>query len=175
MGSNRMYSHQYSVSDFGVELSQAPQWTPPAIQEFRVHHNSNSASLSLPFATPLKESGNPERLGSTSSRSGSSESELGSRLHFHTQPSNSSRCLFVSKPVYPLSLPIRSPARVASDIDQRSSSTSSSVDFSFSQASESLESEPRRLHNLSIDHRCRLCDRFLSQISMGLPSHCEER
>ncbi|KAK4779927.1 hypothetical protein SAY87_016033 [Trapa incisa] len=165
MRSNHLYNHQHPISDLGPELPRAPQWTPPAIQEIGCNHSSNSASLSLPFAAPKESSGNPERLGSTSLRSDSSESELGSRFHFQTQQNNSSRRLFLSKPVYPLSHPIRSPAQDASDVDQQLSSTSSSVDFSFAEASESLESEPCGLHNQSIDHRCGLCDRFLSQRS----------
>lgn len=119
----------------------------------------------MDFSIFQESSENPERLGFSLSLSDSSESELGSRFRFHTQRNNSSRCLFVSKPVYPLSLPTKSPARDASDIDQQLSSASSSGDFSFAEASEPLESETFGSHNLSYDHRCGLCDRFLSQRS----------
>lgn len=42
--SNHLYIHQDSVSDFGPEFSHATQWTPPAIQEIGIHHNSSGVS-----------------------------------------------------------------------------------------------------------------------------------
>ncbi|PKI36808.1 hypothetical protein CRG98_042757 [Punica granatum] len=125
------------------------------------------ASRSLSFEPAFEESpANRDSLASSSSRSDSSESEFGSRFRFPTQRNSSGRRFFVSKPVHPLSLPIQSPARDASDIDHRLSSASSSVDLSFTDASEPLESELcDGSRSSSNDQRCGLCGRFLMQRS----------
>ncbi|GMN41881.1 hypothetical protein TIFTF001_011100 [Ficus carica] len=186
---NQLYNHPYASDGAGIlmssssDLSQGPQWTPPAIQEIRVDDFESARrrgiALGPPSFRPTMEgtSENPDSGGSTSFRSDSSESEPKSRSSSHR--TFSSRRSFMSKPIHPLSFPRQtSPGEVsdfavaglpeydvAAQRDAHSwSSASSSLDFA--DVSEMFETEIcTRSCNPSDGLRCGLCERFLSQRS----------
>lgn len=128
-----------------------------------------------------------DNLGSFSSRSDSSESELTSRSRLATHHCNtSSPCFFISKPVHPLSFPLQSPAREESsdftaslDFDaatalhsdttyRLSSGTSSSLDYTdmseLQFEAETSGSRPCSLLSSDV-YKCGSCGRSLSQRS----------
>lgn len=191
---NHLYDLHYSASDgTGIflsspsDLSQGPQWTPPAIQEISLdnyetstrkdpHHSAVRVSL-----TPTKEgtSTNPNSGGSTSSVSESSESES-TKSHLSSQRNFSNLRSFISKPIHPMSFNDPTTTRGAFDPTvtdftefdsstplrdgQRWSSASSSQEFA--DVTESFEFEtPGRPQFHSDGFRCGLCERFLSQRS----------
>ncbi|XP_057448206.1 uncharacterized protein LOC130739810 [Lotus japonicus] len=191
---NQLYDLQYAASDgTGVflsspsDLSQGPQWTPPAIQEISIDdyetltrkgpHPSGLASFTC---TKEGTSKNPNRGGSMSSQSESSESESTTKSNLSFQRNFSNHRSFISKPIHPLSFPDITTTRDAFDPavttftefdtstplrdGQRWSSASSSQDFA--DVTESFELEtPSHPHIPSDGSRCRLCERFLSQRS----------
>ncbi|KAH7515969.1 hypothetical protein FEM48_Zijuj10G0084600 [Ziziphus jujuba var. spinosa] len=189
---NQLYNHHYSASDgagmflsSSSDLSQGPQWTPPAIQEISVEDFESATRRGVAFGLasfrPTME-GTSEYLdsgGSTSSHSESSESEPTVKSCTSSHCTFSSRRSFMSKPIHPLSLPTQTPPREESDLTaaglaefdaatqrdaHRWSSASSSIDFA--DVSESFESEIcSRSCNPSDGFRCGLCERFLSQRS----------
>ncbi|KAJ1423661.1 Zinc finger, RING-type [Sesbania bispinosa] len=192
---NHLYDLHYSASDgTGLllsspsDLSQGPQWTPPAIQEISVDdygtvtRKDPHPSLGRVSFTPMKEgtSKNPDSVGSVSSQSESSESESATKSRLFSQRNFSNHRSFISKPIHPLSFPDQTITRDAFDPvvttftefetstplgdGQRWSSASSSQDFA--DVTESFELEaPSRLHIPSDGFRCSLCERFLSQRS----------
>ncbi|BBG94258.1 RING/U-box superfamily protein, partial [Prunus dulcis] len=185
---NNLYNHHYSASDGAAlflssssDLSQGPQWTPPAIQE-----------ISIDDYETAKRRGNfrnSRHRGSSSSRSDSSESEPALKACLSSHHTLPSRRSFMSKPIHPLSFPAQTPPREASDLTlagftefdaatpqrdgHRWSSASSSIDFA--DVSESFEAEisGRPCNNMSDecleqttpktrknDPPCPLCARF---------------
>ncbi|XP_031248224.1 uncharacterized protein LOC116105993 isoform X2 [Pistacia vera] len=188
---NQLYRHQYSASDSAglflsspSDLSQAPQWTPPTIQEISIDNYEAPARRVLRQCsfTPTIEgmSANADSRGSTSSHSDSSESEPKAKSCVSSHRNFSSRLSFMSKPVYPLSFlaqpsvreTTNSAATLFLDYDAstpqreapRWSSASSSTDFA--DISEPIESESYgRSHIPSDGFKCGLCERFLSQRS----------
>ncbi|BAT99223.1 hypothetical protein LR48_Vigan06g108100 [Vigna angularis] len=195
---NHLYDLHYSASDgTGIllsspsDLSQGPQWTPPAIQEISIDNYGNSArkdphpSAGRVSFTPSKEgtSVNPNSGGSTSSLSESSESESATKSHLSCQRNFSNLRSFISKPIHPMSFNDLTTTRDAFDPavtdfteftefdtstplrdGQRWSSASSSQEFA--DVTESFELEmPGQPHFPSNGFRCGLCERFLSQRS----------
>ncbi|KAI4314142.1 hypothetical protein L6164_027078 [Bauhinia variegata] len=190
---NHLYDLHYSASDgTGIflsspsDLSQGPQWTPPAIQEISIDDyetpTRKGPSLGgISFATTKEgTSENPDSGGSTSSRSDSSESESTTKSRLSFQRNFSGRRSFISKPIHPLSFPDLTPTREAfnptvagfPELDvatplrdaQRWSSANSSLDFA--DVSESFELETSARSYIPSDgFRCSLCERFLSQRS----------
>ncbi|PON54135.1 43kDa postsynaptic protein [Parasponia andersonii] len=187
---SQLYNHPSASDGAGMflssssDLSQGPQWTPPAIQEIRVDDFESAGRRGMALGPssfrPTMEgtSENPDSGGSTSFRSDSSESEPKSRSSSHC--TFSSRRSFMSKPIHPLSFPRQTPPGEVSDFTvaglpefdaatqrgdaQSWSSASSSIDFA--DVSETFESEIcNRPCNLSDGVRCGLCERFLSQRS----------
>ncbi|KAF5727169.1 RING/U-box superfamily protein putative isoform 1 [Tripterygium wilfordii] len=191
MRSNHLYGHHYSSDVTGLflsspsDLSQGPQWTPPAIQEISIDEYEAATRKDMVLqqsrSTPNAEgnSGNPDSAGSTSLHSDSSESESATRTRLPSYQNFSShhRC-FLSKPVHPFSFPNRSP-RGASDStavwlsefdttqhrdSHPCSSTRSSAEFA--DVSEAFGCEvPGQTFTPSVGFRCGLCERFLSQRS----------
>ncbi|KAK3223014.1 hypothetical protein Dsin_010039 [Dipteronia sinensis] len=187
------YNHQYSTSDgaglflsSSSNLSHVPQWTPPAIQEISVGDCETPSSRDLvprQFSlTPTFEgsSANPDSRDSTSSLSDSNEFEPRVKSCSSSHRNFSSRLSFMSKPIYPLSLPTQTPVKEASDAaatsfsdydastpqreDHRWSSASSSIDFA--DVSELFELESYgRSYIPSDGSKCVLCEKFLSQRS----------
>lgn len=194
---NHLYDLHYSVADgTGIfvsspcpsDLSQGPQWMPPAIQEISfddytaVTRKDFHPSLGRISFTPTKEgtSQNPYNRGSTSSESESSESESTTNSQLSFQRNFSNHRSFISKPIHPLSFPDLTTARDAFDHavsdytgfdtsnrlrdSQRSSNASSSQDSA--DITESFELEtPAHLHTQSDEFRCSLCEKFMSQRS----------
>ncbi|KAM6571070.1 hypothetical protein CsatA_015150 [Cannabis sativa] len=184
---NQLYSHQYASDGTGMflssssDLSQGPQWTPPAIQEIRGDDFESAAArrgmaLGPPSFRPSVEGTSEiqDSGGSTSFRSDSSESEHKSRSSSHR--TFSGRRSFMSKPIHPLSFPRQGDfsdftAAGLPEFDattqrdaQSWSSASSSIDFA--DVSETFESEiSNRSYNLSDGVRCGLCEKFLTQRS----------
>lgn len=191
---NHLYNHHYSASDgaglflsSSSDLSQGPQWTPPAIQEISIEDyettkrrgpafGKSSFQSTMEGTSEIQDTG-----GSTSSRSDSSESEPTVKASSSSHHTFTSRRSFMSKPIHPLSFPSQTLPREASDFTvagfpeydaatpqrdgHRWSSASSSVDFT--DVSESFEAEisGRHFSNMSEGFRCGLCERFLSQRS----------
>ncbi|KAK4841752.1 hypothetical protein QYF36_009922 [Acer negundo] len=166
--------------------SWGPQWTPPAIQEISVDDCETPSSRDLvprQFSlTPNLEgsSANPDSRDSTSSHSDSNEFEPRVKSCSTSHRNFSSRLSFMSKPIYPLSLPTQTPVKEASDSaatsfsdydastpqreDHRWSSASSSIDFA--DVSELFESESYGRSCIPSDGiKCVLCEKFLSQRS----------
>ncbi|CAJ1932032.1 unnamed protein product [Sphenostylis stenocarpa] len=192
---NHLYDLHYSASDgTGIflsspsDLSQGPQWTPPAIQEISIDNYETSArkdahpSAGRVSFTRTKEgtSGNPISGGSTSSLSESSESESTIKSHLSCQRNFSNLRSFISKPIHPMSFNDLSTTRDAFDPavtdftefdtstplrdGQRWSSASSSQEFA--DVTESFELETHGRPNFPSDGlKCGLCERFLSQRS----------
>ncbi|MED6180284.1 hypothetical protein PIB30_008780 [Stylosanthes scabra] len=189
---NHLYDLHYSASDgtgaflsSPSDLSQGPQWTPPAIQEISINDyetpTRRGPSLTQISFTRNKEgtSEDPDSVGSTSTQSESSESETTTKSRL-LQRNFSKHCSFISKPIYPFLFPDISPAREAldpavassSEYDasnplrdvQRWSSASSTLDLS--EVSELFQSETcGRPHIPSDGSRCSLCERLLSHRS----------
>ncbi|KAL5123298.1 hypothetical protein HKD37_02G003917 [Glycine soja] len=192
---NHLYDLHYSASDdTGIflsspsDLSQGPQWTPPAIQEISIDNYETSTrkdshpSVDRVSFTPNKEgtSVNPNSGGSTSSQSESSESESTAKSRLSSQRNFSNLRSFMSKPIHPMSFNDLTTTRDAFDPavtdftefdtstplrdGHRWSSASSSQEFA--DITESFELEtPGRSHFLSDGFRCGLCERFLTQRS----------
>ncbi|XP_061366333.1 uncharacterized protein LOC133309566 isoform X2 [Gastrolobium bilobum] len=192
---NNLYDIHYSASDgTGLflsspsDLSQGPQWTPPAIQEISIDDYETAirkdphASLGRLSITPTMEgtSENPNSWRSMSSQSESSESESTTKSDLSSPRNFSNRCSFISKPVHPVSFSDLTPTREAFDSAvtaftefdtsiplrdaQRWSSASSGQDFA--DVTESFELETSgRSHIPSDGFKCGLCRRFLSQRS----------
>lgn len=193
MRGNCLYNHQYSASDgTGLflsspsDLSQGPQWTPPAVQEISVDDyetvtRRDPATAPLSFRPTMEGSSeNPDSGGSTSSHSDSSESEPTVKSRLSSHRNFSSRRSFMSKPIHPLSFSAQTYSREAPDSvvagfsefetatpqrdAHRWSSASSNTDFA--DVSESFESE---IFSWSCNHsdgfRCGLCEKYLSQRS----------
>ncbi|KAK7274858.1 hypothetical protein RIF29_15957 [Crotalaria pallida] len=192
---NHLYDLHYAASDrtghvlsSPSDLSQGPQWTPPAIQEISIedyesrNRRDPHPSLGRVSFTPTKEvtSENPNSEGSTSSRSESSESDSTTKSGLSSQMNFSNRRFFISKPIHPLTFPDLAHTKETFDPAitafpefgassslrdaQHWSSASSSQDFA--DVTESFESEtPGRSHIPSDGVRCSLCERFLSQRS----------
>ncbi|XP_027360648.1 uncharacterized protein LOC113868880 [Abrus precatorius] len=193
---NHLYDLHYSASDgTGIflsspsDLSQGPQWTPPAIQEISIDdYETLTRKESHPSASrvsfiPTKEgtSANPNSRGSMSSQSESSESESTTKSHLSSQRNFSNHRSFISKPIHPMSFHDHlTTARDAFDPavtdftefdtstplrdGQHWSSASSSQEFA--DVTESFELEtPGHPHIPPDGFRCGLCERFLSQRS----------
>ncbi|XP_008221728.1 PREDICTED: uncharacterized protein LOC103321681 [Prunus mume] len=191
---NNLYNHHYSASDGAAlflssssDLSQGPQWTPPAIQEISVDDYETAKrrgpAFGHSFFRPTMEGTSEiqDTGESSSSRSDSSESEPAVKACLSSHHTLPSRRSFMSKPIHPLSFPAQTPPREASDLTlagfaefdaatpqrdgHRWSSASSSIDFA--DVSESFEAEisGRPCNNMSDGFRCGLCERFLSQRS----------
>ncbi|KAK4598563.1 hypothetical protein RGQ29_015849 [Quercus rubra] len=189
---NYLYNHQYSASDGGglflsspSDLSQGPQWTPPAIQEINVDDYETATRRDpaigrLSFRPTMEGTSEiPDSGGSTSSHSDSSESEPTFKSRLSSHRNFSSRRSFMSKPIHPLSFSTQTYTREAPDSTagfsefdtatpqrdaHRWSSASSSIDFA--DVSESLEPEIfSQPCNPSGGFRCGLCEKFLSQRS----------
>ncbi|KAL5759487.1 hypothetical protein ACOSQ2_018325 [Xanthoceras sorbifolium] len=190
---NLLYNHQYSTSDgaglflsSSSDLSQGPQWTPPAIQEISVDDYETPSSRDLvprqfSRAPPFEgSSAYPESRDSTSSHSDSNEFEPRVKSCLSSHRNISSRLSFMSKPIYPLSLPTQTPVKEVTDSaatvfsdydastpqreDHRWSSASSSSDFA--DFSERFESESYGRSYIPSDGvKCGLCEKFLSQRS----------
>ncbi|XP_022735665.1 uncharacterized protein LOC111289069 [Durio zibethinus] len=189
---NLLYNHQYSTSDGAgpflsspSDLSQGPQWTPPAIQEitlddYETTTRRDQVAGKLPFASIVE--GTPKNADSgvsSSSHSDCSESEPMFMSCLSSHRNFSSRRYFMSKPIHPLSFPMVTPTTEASDsggtgfsdnagTSQRDahgrSSSSSSNDFA--DVSEPFEPDSfGRLCVPSDGFKCGLCERFLSQRS----------
>lgn len=182
---NHRPSHQYSASDGAgpffsspSDVSQVPQWTPPAIQGINIDDYETTRRGPLSF-TPTMEgtSADPDSGGSSSSRSDGSEFEPTAKSQLFSHRNFSSRRSFMSKAIHPLSFP---PTREASDTRaagfsdfdtstpqrdaHRWSSASSSVDFA--DVSESFDSEVfGKSYTPSEGFKCGVCERFLSQRS----------
>lgn len=161
---NYLPNHRHSTSDgYGVffsspsELSPAQQWTPPMIQEIGVDEYANSSKRvlgPLSFSPTLEGLSDPhDGRASISSNSDSTDYEtLTKSLSSHHSFTN--RGCFMSKPVHPLAFPVERNAPRYQDPDETPHS-----DFEFSHIL-----EPDSL-NRSNDHKCSLCERFLSQRS----------
>ncbi|XP_050372381.1 uncharacterized protein LOC126790254, partial [Argentina anserina] len=191
---NHLYNHHHSASDgAGLFLSspsdhsQGPQWTPPAIQEISIDDYETTKRRGPAFGKssfrPTMEGTSEiqDLRGSTSSHSDSSESEPTVKASLSSHHTFASRRSFMSKPIYPLSVPSQTLPREASDFtiaespsfdaatpqidDHRWSSASSSVDFTDVSGSFEAEISGRHFSNMSEGFRCGLCDRFLSQRS----------
>ncbi|KAM7252380.1 hypothetical protein ACFE04_024263 [Oxalis oulophora] len=187
---SHLYGHQQYSSD-GTPLfsghsdrSQDQYWPPPAIQETGIHDfeyeaKTDSVMRQISFRRKIERTIHPDSVGSTSSRSDSSESDpiIKSRSSSHRNFSN--RRHFMSKPIHPLSFtsfshgePSHSTAVEFSDIDtatppgdaHRWSSGSSSFDFL--DVTEAFDSDiPGGSRILSDALRCGLCEKLLSQRS----------
>ncbi|XP_068332474.1 uncharacterized protein [Pyrus communis] len=189
---NNLYNHHYSASDGAglflsgsSDLSQGPQWTPPAIQEISVddYETAKRRALGHTSFRPTMEGTSEiqDMGGSTSSRSDSGESEPTVKPYLSSHHTYASRRSFMSKPIHPLSFPAQTSPRESSDLTvagfpeydsatpqrdgHRWSSASSSIDFA--DVSESFEAEVsgRPCNNVSDGFRCGMCERFLSQRS----------
>lgn len=192
---NHLYDLHYSVSDgTGIllsscpsDLSQGPQWVPPAIQEISIDDyeaviRKDPRPLGRLSFTPAKEgtSENPNNRGSTSTQSESSESESTTNSRLSSRRNFSNHRSFISKPIHPLSFPDLTTTRDAFDPaapdytrfdtsnslrgSRRSSNASSSQDSV--DVTESFELETHSYPNThSVGFRCGLCEKFLSQRS----------
>ncbi|XP_021299928.1 uncharacterized protein LOC110428405 [Herrania umbratica] len=189
---NLLYNHQHSTSDGAglflsspSDLSQGPQWTPPAIQEITADDYETTTRRDqvvgqLPFASIVEGIlSNADSGVSTSSHSDSSESEAMVKPCLSSHRNFSNRRYFMSKPIHPLSFPEGTPTTEASDSAvtgfsddaatpqrdaHRWSSASSSNDFA--DVSEPFESEIFNWSFIPSDgFKCGLCERFLSQRS----------
>lgn len=183
---NHLYDLHYSASDgTGIflsspsDLSQGPQWTPPAIQEISVddyealtRKGPPHPSLGRVSFMPTKEgtSKNHNSGDSMSAQSESSESESATKSRLSSERNFSNHRSFISKPIHPLSFPDPTTTRDAFNTStpirngQQWSSASSSQDSV--DVTESFESEaPVHQNVLSDGFRCGLCERYLSQRS----------
>ncbi|XLR16786.1 hypothetical protein S83_044724, partial [Arachis hypogaea] len=188
---NHLYDLHYSASDgtgaflsSPSDLSQGPQWTPPAIQEISINDyetpTSRGPSLTqISFTQNEGTSEDPDSVGSTSAQSESSESESTTKSRL-LQRNFSKHCSFISKPIYPFSFPDITPAREAFDPAVASSSefdasnplrdvqgwSSASSTLDLSEVSELFESETCGRRHIPLDRsRCSLCERLLSHRS----------
>jgi hypothetical protein len=104
----------------------------------------------------------PDSVGSTSSRSDSSEYELITKSNM-SQRNYPGRRSFMSKPIHPLILPTEREPSGYSDLDRhRYSSASCEIDFTDASDSDAL-TQP--IIALSEGFKCVLCERYLSQRS----------
>lgn len=180
------YNYQYSASDGAglyfsspSEISPAPQWIPPAVQEFDIddYETTRRGSVSGRFYTPATEGTSSvlDSRGSTSSHSDGSECEPVPKLHLFSNRNFSNRRSFMSKPVHPLSFTIQARARESPNVSvigspeiedgtpQRWSSASSSIDCT--DVFEPLGSDiSGRSCHPSVG-KCGLCERSLLQRS----------
>ncbi|XP_019428213.1 PREDICTED: uncharacterized protein LOC109336209 isoform X1 [Lupinus angustifolius] len=193
---NHLYDLHYSASErTGLilssspsDLSQSPQWTPPAIQEISIDDYTSRTrrdlhpSMRRVSYTPTMEgtSENPDSEGSTSSRSESSEPEDTTKSRLSSQKNFSNRRSFISNPIHPVSFPDLTPPKEAFDpavtpLSEFGASTllrdaqgwsSASNSQDFADVTKSFESEtPDHPHITSDGFQCSLCERFLSQRS----------
>ncbi|XVE91514.1 hypothetical protein REPUB_Repub01dG0016400 [Reevesia pubescens] len=190
---NLLYNHQYSTSDGAgpflsspSDLSQGPQWTPPAIQEITLDDYETATRRDrvvgqLSFASIVEgTSRNADSGVSTSSHSDSSESEPMVKSCLSSHRNFSSRRYFMSKPIHPLSFPKGTPTTEASDSavagfsddaatphgDAPRWSSASSSSNEFVDVSEPFESEiVGRSCTPADGFKCALCEIFLSQRS----------
>ncbi|KAK7309806.1 hypothetical protein RJT34_06839 [Clitoria ternatea] len=195
---NHLYDLHYAASDgTGIflsspsDLSQGPQWTPPAIQEISIDDYETLSTKGRVSFTPTKEANwldiyvqgtsvNPNSGVSMSSQSESSESESTTKSHLSSHRNFSNHCSFISKPIHPMSFHGLTTTKDAFDPSvsdfteydnstllrdgQRWSSASSSQEFA--DVTESFEMETLGCPHIPSDgFRCGLCERFLSQRS----------
>ncbi|KGN51934.1 uncharacterized protein LOC101203618 [Cucumis sativus] len=191
-GNNHLYTHNSASDGAGLflsspsDISQGPQWTPPAIQEINIDGYETATKRDPSLRTfsfwPAAEgnSENPDSGSSTFSQSDSSETEPTVKLRSSSNWNFTSRRSFMSKPIHPLAIPMQTSSGEAFEStnlgfaefdsstpqrdNQRWSSASSSIDFA--DVSEPLESDFYFKSSCRSDSfRCGLCERFLSQRS----------
>eukprot|EP00262_Sarcandra_glabra_P018874 TRINITY_DN6927_c0_g5_i2.p1 TRINITY_DN6927_c0_g5~~TRINITY_DN6927_c0_g5_i2.p1 ORF type:complete len:439 (-),score=43.64 TRINITY_DN6927_c0_g5_i2:174-1490(-) len=159
----QLLNHQNSASDGVASYFSSPsdsfqtqQWTPPSMQGVSID-DYVSATMIEPMSVPSAflqstegTSAIPYSTGSTSSHSDASEYETMVKTPVPSHRNFSSRCSFMSKPVYPLSYLNQSPEGEA----RRSVSTDNSSNRLTPTSNDNiaLNSDPRSIRTLTELH-----------------------